>query len=375
MPRRRSSSDPSAIGTRQHKLSRWRRACAVAASTAVLGSGLMACGGDAPQAQQPTQEQTGPTTYKLGAPKDTRYMADIEAQRGRIRVIVRRQSRCDVIPVRTIVENGATRWEAGRPTESKPCEEGVARNVVISLEVAGNTYRLGEPNAFGELQTQLSDRLMRDLYDQDKTAVPVAQVMLRDRTGQSHLIGSVALTQLAEAEQRLDQLLEEFRMLLDRPQAQLSGTDLARAYELYEQLSAFDSQNPRIGALQALFIDRLYQRKADEAAERFKNNLQALSAAKDVLKNNQTVLVIPSFVSSAVNGGALDARTVAWARAEVALTLRRQRALCGDAQSAFTWSMASLSPPQSQLAFHILRSAYDDPYQDQIRSLCQRVVM
>ncbi len=337
---------------------------------------FVGCGGDAPPPEEPTAPtQQGPTTHKLGAPKDTRYMADIEAQRGRIRVIVRKESRCDLIPIQTVVENGETHWVAGNPTQSQPCDEGFARNVIISLEVAGNTYRLGQPNAFGELQTQLSDRILRDLYGQDKTAVPVAQVMLRDRKGQSHLIGSVALTQLAEAEQRLDQLLSEFKALLDRPQSKLSGTDLARAYELYEQLSAFDSSDPRIGALQALFIDRLYQRKADEAAERFKNNLEALNAAKDVLKNNSTVLVLPGFVTSALNAGALDARTVAWARAEVALSVRRQRGLCGDARSAFTWSLVNLSPPKSQLAFHILRSAYDDPYQDQIRALCQRVVM
>lgn len=341
----------------------------------LLGVGASCGSSPPPESETAAAPRAGTTTYTLGAPRDTRYSADVEAQRGWVRVIARKESQCDTIPMRTVVENGVEKRVAGQPTGSKPCNEGFARNVIISLEVEGNTYRLGVPNAFGELQTQLSDRMLRDLYGDAGSQTPVAKVMLRDRRGRSHQIGSIELTQLAEVDQRLNELLTEFRTLLDRPQAELSGADLARAYELYEQLSAFDSDNPRIGALQALFIDRLYQRKADEAVERFKNNLQALDAAKNVLQSNRTVIVVPAFVSAAVDSGSLDGRTVDWARAEVALALRRQRDLCGDGRTAFTWSMAQLSPPKSRLAFHILHAAYDDPYQDQIRALCRRVMM
>lgn len=340
-----------------------------------------ACGGsdkppsETPSSQTPNSATSAQTSYTLGAPRDKHYSADVEAQRGWVRVIVREEAKCDLIPIRTVVENGVERRVAGDPTSSKPCDEGYARNVIISLEVDGNTYRLGVPNAFGELQTQLSDRMLRDLYGDATSETPIAKVMLRDRQGRSHQIGRIELAQLAEADQRLNELLAEFKTLLDRPQSELTGAELARAYELYEQLSAFDSDNPRVGALQALFIDRLYQRKSDEAADRFKNNLQALNAAKDLLSNNRTVIIVPSFVSSAVQAGTLDPRTVAWARGEVALALRRQQDLCGDGRSSFTWSLTQLSPPKSRLAFHILRAAYDDPYQDQIRALCSRITM
>lgn len=340
---------------------------------------LLACGGSPPPAEHAeSSEAPAAVTHRLGAPKDTRYMADVEAERGRIRVVVREESRCDLIPVRTVVENGETRWIAGTPSSSQACDRRVTRTGVVSLEVHGSSYRLGEPNALGEVRAQLSDQMLQQLYGSDTQAVPVAQIMLRDRQGRAHQIGSVQLSVLARTEGRLEELLTEFRGLLERSQSELSGTELARSYELYEQLSAFDSNDPRIRALQALFLERLYQRKADEATERFKKNLQALGAAKEILKSNRTTLVLPSYVSNAIDSGTLDAETVAWARGQVALTLRKQRDLCGSpAAPGFKWSLLELSPPpvKSRLAFQVLRFAYDDPYESELSALCQRVVM
>jgi hypothetical protein len=346
---------------------------------ALAGSAGFACSSETPEPAHPaTTSPGGATSTKLGAPKDTRYKADIEAQRGHVRVIVREESMCDVIPIRTVVEDGQTKWIADPPTTSQPCEQRVTRNGVISLEVNGNTYRLGVPNAFGELQTQLSDRVQQDLYGEVNGATPIARVMLRDKRGGAHEIGTLQLTQLAKADQRLEELLSEFRALLELPQEKLSGADLARSYELYEQLAAFDSSNPRIGALQALFIDRLYQRKAEQATEQFKKNIEALNAARDILTTNRGVLVLPGFVTSALDGGVIDAQTAGWARGQAALALHRNRGLCGNAtQKTFTWSLLALSPPEpkAQLAFQVLRFAYDEPYEKEIAALCQRIVM
>lgn len=338
------------------------------------------CAADAPPAKDAGSSPAaqGGATYQLGAPRDTHYTADVEAQHGRIRVVVRQESVCDVIPIHTQVENGETKWVAGNPTTTKECEAKFARNVVLSLDVNGNTYRLGEPNAFGEVQTDLADRMLQNLYGEDTSKVPLAHVMLRDRQGRSQEIGTVDLTQLAAAGQRLDELLAEFRKLLERPQTSLSGAELARAYELYEQLGTFDSGDPRIGALQALFMERLYQRKADEAVERFKKNLEALNVAKEILKTNRSAIVLPGYVLTALDTGTPDARTVDWARGQVALTLRRTPTLCGDkAKPGFTWSRLELSPPPpgSRIAFEVLRFAYDNPYEREITALCERVVL
>src|SRR5690606_5959554 len=136
---------------------------------------------------------------------------------------------------------GKKRFIAGNPTKSQPCNERVARNVLLSLEVDGNTFRLGEPDARGEITAQLSNQMLSDLYGKSGQNPPVARLMLRDREGKSQELGSIALTQLAESDRRLDELLAEFRRVLDRPQTELAGSELARAYELYEQLARFDS--------------------------------------------------------------------------------------------------------------------------------------
>ncbi len=357
----------------------WLRVQRSIARSGFLLSLISAGCGDKPPAQAPVAgaSQTGASSEQLGAPRDTHYAADIEANRGRVRVIVREESVCDVIPVQSVVENGEKKFVAGTPVKTRPCNERLATNVILSLEVDGNTFRLGEPNARGEVEAQLSNRILQDLYGSDPKSAPVAKLMLRDRKGNAEQLGTVELTQLAESDRRLDELLADFRQVLDRPQEQLSGAELARAYELYEQLARFDSSDPRIGALQALFLERLYQRKAQEANQRFKNNLQALSAAKDILSNNRTTLVLPGYVSQAIDGGAMDERSADWARGQVAIAIRRNPTLCGpNPEGGFTWSRLNLSPPppESRLAFEMLRFAYDDPYEKEIAALCRRVL-
>jgi hypothetical protein len=336
-----------------------------------------ACGEKPPPQAPAGPTPTGATSEQLGAPYDTHYAADIEAEHGRVRVIVREESVCDVIPVQSVIQDGKKRFIAGDPVKTQPCNERLARNVVVSLEVEGNTFRLGEPDARGELVSQLSDRMLLDLYGNHTREAPVARVMLRDRQGKSQELGSIELAQLQATDRRLEELLVEFRKVLDRPQADLTGAELARAYELYEQLARFDGNDPRVSALQALFMERLYQRKAQEANERFRNNLAALNSAKNILSTNRTTIVLPGYVSQAIEGGVMDYRTADWARGQVAIAIRRNPTLCGpNPESGFTWSRLQLSPPpaESRLAFEMLRFAYDDPYEKEIASLCRRVL-
>jgi hypothetical protein len=341
-----------------------------------LGLASVACG-DAPPPRAPEPPPDGIASEQLGAPYDTHYAADIEATRGRVRVIVREESVCDVIPVQCVVVEGEKRFIAGNPTKTQPCNERLARNVLLSLEVDGNTFRLGEPDARGEVSAQLSNRMLSDLYGKNTQSPPIAKLMLRDRQGKAQELGSIELGALAESDRRLDELLAEFRRVLDRPQTELTGSELARAYELYEQLARFDSSDPRVAALQALFMERLYQRKALEANQRFRNNMAALSAAKDILSQNRTTIVLPGYVSEAIDGGVMDDRTADWARGQVAIAIRRYPTLCGpNPEAGFTWSRLALSPPppESRLAFEMLRFAYDDPYEKEIAVLCRRVV-
>ena len=348
----------------------------IAASGVVLSLLSAGCGGDKPPAESPTSPQQGVSSEQLGAPRDTHYAADVEANRGRVRVIVREESICDVIPVQSVVENGEKKFVAGTPVKTQPCNARHARDVVVSLEVDGNTHRLGVPNAYGEVQAQMSDRILQSLYGGDTSRAPVAKLMLRDRQGRAQQLGTIELTQLAETDRRLEELLTEFRQVLDRPQEQLTGAELARAYELYEQLARFETSDPRVGALQALFLERLYMRKALEANVRFRNNLDALNAAKEILMAHRETIVVPGYVSQAIYGGVMDVQSADWARGQVAIAVRRNPTLCGPRDDGFTWSRLQLSPPppESRLAFEMLRFAYDDPYEKEIAELCRRVV-
>ena len=72
----------------------------------------------------------------------------------------------------------------------------------------------------------------------------------------------------------------------------------------------------------------------------------------------------------------MDVRTADWARGQVAIAIRRNPTLCGpNPETGFTWSRLQLSPPppESRLAFEVLRFAYDDPYEKEIAALCRRV--
>jgi hypothetical protein len=329
-----------------------------------------------PAAAEPSGAPTAPS-YQLGAARDTQYKADIQIERAGLRMIVREESVCDVIPISTLIENGEKKRVAGPPTSTKPCDQRFARNVEVALEVAGNTYDLGRPNARGELETAIGNRLLSNLYGDGDAEVPVGKVIVRDQKGESWEVGTIDLTELAKANRRIEQLLAEFRAVLDRPQAQLSGAELAHSYELYEQLNAFGSDDPRVSALSALFLERLYQRKADEASERYRKNLEALAAAKDIFAANRTTIILPGYVSSAIEGGPLDSRTVDWARGQAALALRHDRKLCSSAPGRwdFTWARLNLypPPPQSKLAFEMLRFAYDNPYEAELTALCRRI--
>jgi hypothetical protein len=194
-----------------------------AALLSVSALATSACGGSSPPPEAASGGEPATTlSEQIGAPRDTQFTAEIEAKRGHVRVIVQEESTCDVIPVESFIEDGKKRRVAGEPTRSQPCNVRPARNVVVSLEVDGNTFRLGEPSSGGEVEAQLNDEVLRSLHGDDLNETPVAKVMLRHPNGKSQQIGAVELVQLAQSERRLEELLAEFRKVLDRPQQKLS---------------------------------------------------------------------------------------------------------------------------------------------------------
>jgi hypothetical protein len=78
------------------------------------------------------------------------------------------------------------------------------------------------------------------------------------------------------------------------------------------------------------------------------------------------------YVQIAAQGGTLDPAALRWARGQVALTLRSRQTAC---QGGFSWAVLNSGDWSSddRFAFAYLRYAYDDPFQNEISALCQRM--
>jgi hypothetical protein len=239
------------------------------------------------------------------------------------------------------------------------CNERFARNVWVGLKVNEQTYRLGMPSVRGEVMANLAGELRTAVF-----ADPTPKDAILVVNGVES--GPVSLAGYATHAARLDAVLAEFRDLISKDE--LTKAEITRSYELSDTLVALDTGgDPRVSAVRARFLELLYQRKQREATDNMKRNLQALSEAKGILPSI-TPGLIPPYMFGAVQGGIFSPEALGWSRAEAAMTIRRHPELC---TGPFTWGRVQPSlPPVSRLAFSYLRYAYEDPFQQEVRTLC-----
>jgi hypothetical protein len=222
---------------------------------------------------------------------------------------------------------------------------------------------LGRTNPKGELAINLSAELRQSLYGE--TAPESAMLLVEGKE-----VTQVPLAELKKHEERVDDLVAEFEALLAKPADTSTPGEIARSYELYEQLRQLDRGDARISALHARFLELLYGRKEKEASENLKRNLSALKEVKDIIATGAAG--VPMYVQIAAQGGTLDPAALRWARGQVALTLRSRQTAC---QGGFSWAVLNSGDWSSddRFAFAYLRYAYDDPFQNEISALCQRM--
>jgi hypothetical protein len=171
----------------------------------------------------------------------------------------------------------------------------------------------------------------------------------------------------------MEALLAEFRGLVEKEAATLSGPELTRAHELYAQLRQLDSGgDARFQGLSGRFLELVYQRRLGEADERGRRNLKALGDAKGLLAA-LSAGAVPAYVAAAIQSGAAAPDALLWARGEAALALRGIPALCGS--TPFTWSRvaSAVTVDTTRLAFTYLRFAHGDPFQGEVAGLCGRL--
>jgi hypothetical protein len=315
----------------------------------------------------------------FGAPRDTEYQATAEAERNQIRVAVFERSYCDRLKMKVVHrvdetlkgneviarDPPTTIQKALGKDGAVPCNERWARNVWVGLRVGDQTFRLGAPGPRGEVVTDLSAEMQQSLYGETPASEAVVVVNGVDA-------GKVSLAGYASHETRVNALLEELRTILAKDETKLSKEDIAKSYELYEQLDQLDTGNDaRIAGLRKRFLELVYQRKQHEATDNMKRNIAALNDAKNILPS-LAAGIVPPYVFSAVQGGLTSTDALLWARGEVALALRQYPALC--AGGPFGWGKLAGGEyaPKARLAFSYLRYAYDDPFQSEVQGLCGR---
>lgn len=339
---------------------------------ATLASG---CGGGA-LTQRFHDDPVG-VSHELGAPRNTAYVAEVEAEKDVLRLIVFEHSECERIRVRIVsrteetLRNGevVSREPVGPVQVAEgsdgvvPCDQRYARDARVSLRVGDATHRLGRTNPFGELNINLSSELKASLYGE--TAPDRATLVVE---GQE--VTNVSLAELKEHEQRVQELVEQFEALLAKEPDSLTQEEIAKSYQLYEQLRQLDRGDARIAALHARFLELLYGRKEKEASENLKRNLSALREVKDLIATGATG--VPMFVQIAAREGTIDPAALRWARGQVALSLRARSNVC---RGGFSWSALDSGswPTNDRFAFAYLRYAYDDPFQEQLTHLCGRL--
>jgi hypothetical protein len=340
-----------------------------------LASGLLAlacAGSGGPVTHRYVDSPVG-YTEELGAPRNVQYYARVEPERELIRLTVFERAECDKLRMKVIHrvdeavkddkvisrEPAKTIQEFEGKTGVVPCNERFARNVWVGLKVNEQTYRLGMPSVRGEVVANLAGELRTAVFA-DPTPKEATLVVNGIESG------PVSLAGYATHAARLDAVLAEFRDLISKDE--LTKAEITRSYELHDTLVALDTGgDPRVSATRARFLEIVYQRKQREATDNMKRNLQALSEAKGILPAVAPAIV-PPYMYGAVQGGLFSPEAIGWSRAEAATTIRRHPELC---TGPFTWGRVQSSlPPVSRLAFSYLHYAYEDPFTQEVKALC-----
>lgn len=341
---------------------------------------LVACGG-ASTARIVDTPRGSALTY--GAPRDTAYEVEVEPARNDMVVHVYERSKCSVIPVRFVQRERQTlkgdevvaREDLGKqqiaqePSGEIACGQIYARNLEVALVVGSGVHPLGTTDTRGTVRANLSEVLKTAGYGE---APPDdAIVRIRPQKARPALDGrKISLRELGRHEARVTAMLGELEAILAKGETGASGAEIARSYQLYEQLNDVAPSDPRVRGVSMRFWELLYGRKQEESREKMGKNLKALDQARELLKGAGDA-AIPFYVQAAVNSGVLDARSLEWASLRLIRALRSDAVICRQGFD-FGRLPAYALPPDAMLAGHYLRYGYGDAYARDITTACMR---
>jgi hypothetical protein len=353
----------------------------VVASFSLLVAGTVAaCAGQ--QSVRVVETPAG-SVVTYGAPKDRVYAAEAASERDVLRLRIRERSVCDKIPVQMVerVEetlddgdvvarrNLGKRQVAGEPTETVPCDETLTRDAEVYLQLGKEEFLLGKTDRDGLVVLNVSDRLRLSLYGEEAPAK--ARVEVRGPRDVANVsAGKIALASLITHEARVNELLSQISVILDKPEPRTSQ-DIRRSYELYAQLRQLAPRDARFQGMAARFWELFYSRKQHEATDNLTRNLKALDQARELVKAGG-VAALPLFAQTAIHSGGVDPQSLEWAEWQLLGGLRQHPVAC---QGRFSWraSVGYGFDPATLIALDYLRFAYGDAYASSVQSVCRRL--
>lgn len=341
---------------------------------------LGACGGGA-LSTRTVDTPTG-SALSYGAPSTTSYSFEAEPELDVLRLRFYRASRCDVIPVTVVLRRSETlqgdhvisTTVQGSVQIAKPvsgqvaCDLGYGQDLQVSLLVGNAVHQLGTTDAHGYVALNISAELREKLFGAAAPKAATVRVLAPRELG-SVDVGQVSLASLADYETGVNRLLSEFGPLLNKGTA-ITGPEIQRSYELYEQLRQLAFYDARVKGALARFWELFYGRKALESAQNMERNLKALDGAKALLKD-ANLASIPLFMQLAVSSQSYDPRALDWASGSLFEALRHSPQACGG----FDWHHVQSYGfgPGAQLAVDYLRFARGDDFWAGMSNVCSFV--
>jgi hypothetical protein len=313
-----------------------------------------------------------------GAPAATTYSFETEPELDLLGLRFFRSARCPVIPSKTVlrrsetlrggkvisvVEHGMVRI-AEPSNKDAACDLGYGQDLAVSLAV----HRIGTTNARGYIGVNLTAELRERWLGAQSPASATVRVFAPRSLGSVDL-GEVSLASLRDFDAGVNRLLAELEPLLAKGTA-ISGPEITRSYQLYEQLRALGFNDPRVKGVLARFWELFYGRKAIDSTQNLTRNLQALQGAQALLQSAGPG-AIPLFMQVAVSSQSYDPRAFDWAQGALFDGLRKAPQAC----TGFDWRRAPSYGfgPSALLGIDYLRFAQGDDFWRSMSGVCSFV--
>jgi hypothetical protein len=311
-----------------------------------------------------------------GAVIRTEHTVRVSMEHNIAHINVFESSVCPVIKMRTVqrieetldgsrvverVDKGAREYSETQNAMME-CEARFSR-VPVQLQYDADTYPLGGTDQFGQLNVDLAAVMKVNTRGVDLSTQ--TGILLVNGTPKAE----ISMAGLLKQQQRLDTIISHLSALLGKDLAKLTDADVTNAGMLYEEMRELAPDDARTVSLQRRFVEVASGFRGIQNTAALKRNLGALSEAKELLVALNAKVAVPSYVQVSISQDSPTDDALAWARAQVLVSLRQNAALCAG---GFDWARVAQLQGVSRIAFAVYRGAYDGSDLSWLTGACGR---